>query len=87
MLLTKLAKMRATVNYIVSKTLRGSQIWGRSLTAENELTLPDLGAQGDVLLRRTSGLLGGHLDCDPVVLDFAVVVPSNAPVDGRLSEF
>lgn len=87
MLLTKLAKMRATVNLHCQQDVRQSQIWVRSLTAENELTLPDLGAQGDVLLRRTSGLLGGHLDCDPVVLDFAVVVPANAPVDGRLSEF
>ena len=56
------------------------------LTAKNEFTLPDLGAQGDVLLRRTSGSLGGHLDCDPVILGVAVVVPQNVPLD-QLSEF
>ncbi len=37
---------------------------GKSRTAKNELTLPDLRAQGDVLLRGTSDLLGGHCDCD-----------------------
>jgi hypothetical protein len=53
---------------LVSQRFDDRRSRGRSPTAKNELTLPDLGAQGDVLLRRTSGLLGGHLDCDPVVL-------------------
>jgi hypothetical protein len=72
--LTKLAKMRATVIRAVSASPNHHKSGEMSPTAKDELTLPDLGAQGDVLLRGTSGLLGGHLDCDPVVLGFAVVV-------------
>lgn len=57
-------------------------------TAKNELTLPDLGAQGDVLLRRASGgLLGRHFDCDPATVGFAVVVPAKRTVRQRLQNF
>ncbi len=60
--------MRATAGSTVSKEVDDRNSGERPPTAKNELSLPDLGAQGDVLLRGTSGLLGGHLDCDPVVL-------------------
>ena len=60
-------------------------IW--SLTAKNELTLPDLRSEGDVLLGGANGLLGGHLDCDPRVWDFAVVVSCECTKSTVVSEF
>jgi len=44
------------------------------LTAENELALTDLGAQGDVLLGGTSDLLGGHFGGLTVTLGLGGVV-------------
>ena len=79
--------MRATAGSTVSKEVDDRKSGERPPTAKNELSLPDLGAQGDVLLRGTSGLLGGHLDCDPVVLGLCGCCSANAPLDGRLQNF
>lgn len=78
--------MRATVNQGVSECSDDLKL-GRRPTAKDELALPNLGAQGDVLLRNTGGLLRGHLDCDPVVWDLRVDVLAKCPVGARFSEF
>ena len=49
-------------------------IFMQKLTAENELALTDLGAQGDVLLGGTSDLLGGHFGGLTVTLGLGGVV-------------